>query len=205
MIFVMRPLARPAQSCLAVLPTLDCRPAQGCPFQLFPLFKHFFVNHAPVMTVLCDTHEQAVRKLQQHGFDMRQLSIVGRDYHAEEKVVGYNNTGERMMKWGSNGAFWGSIWGMLMGSAFILIPGVGPLLLAGPPGRHAGRCSGRGCGGGECKCLGAALVSVGVPENSVLEYETEIKVGRYILLAHGTIAEVPRAREILGVADALLV
>ena len=46
------------------------------------------MNYAPVMTVLYDTHEQAeqaVRKLQQHGFDMRQLSIVGRDYHAEEK------------------------------------------------------------------------------------------------------------------------
>lgn len=160
------------------------------------------------MTVLCDTHEQAeqaVRKLQQHGFDMRQLSIVGRDYHAEEKVVGYNNTGERMMKWGSNGAFWGSIWGMLMGSAFILIPGVGPLLLVGPlVGMLVGALEGAVVVG-SVSALGAALVSVGVPENSVMEYETEIKVGRYILLAHGTIAEVARAREILGVADALLV
>ncbi|WP_317198224.1 general stress protein, partial [Hymenobacter terricola] len=87
------------------------------------------------MTARYDTHEQAeeaVQKLPHHGFDMQQLSIMGHDYHAEENVVGYCNMGDRMKKWGGNGAFWGSMRGMLMGSAFILIPGVGPLLLAGP-------------------------------------------------------------------------
>ena len=162
------------------------------------------MNHTPVMTALYDTHEQAeqaVKELQHHGFDMRQLSIVGRDYHAEENVVGYYNTGDRMMKWGGNGAFWGSIWGMLMGSAFILIPGVGPLLLAGPlVGMLVGALEGAVVVGG-VSALGAALVSMGVPDNTVLEYETEIKVGKYMLLAHGTAAEVARAREILGVGE----
>ena len=166
------------------------------------------MNHAPVMTTLYDTHEQAeqaVKKLQQHGFDMRHLSIVGRDYHAEENVVGYYNTGERMMKWGGNGAFWGSMWGMLMGSAFILIPGVGPLLLAGPlVGMLVGALEGAVVVGG-VSALGAALVSLGVPDNPVLEYETEIKVGKYMLLAHGTTAEVTQARQILGVDNAVLV
>ena len=166
------------------------------------------MNHAPVMTALYDTHEQAeeaIKKLQQHGYDLRQLSIVGRDYQSEENVVGYYNTGDRMMKWGGNGAFWGSIWGMLMGSAFILIPGVGPLLLAGPlVGMLVGALEGAIVVGG-VSALSAALVSVGVPHNSVLEYETEIKVGKYMLLAHGTAAEVAQAREILGVATAVLV
>ena len=160
------------------------------------------------MTALYDTHEQAeeaIKKLQQHGYDLRQLSIVGRDYQSEENVVGYYNTGDRMMKWGGNGAFWGSIWGMLMGSAFILIPGVGPLLLAGPlVGMLVGALEGAIVVGG-VSALSAALVSVGVPHNSVLEYETEIKVGKYMLLAHGTAAEVAQAREILGVATAVLV
>ena len=38
-----------------------------------------------------DTHqkaEDAIRKLQESGFDMKKLSIVGRDYHTEEAVVG---------------------------------------------------------------------------------------------------------------------
>jgi hypothetical protein len=76
--------------------------------------------------------ETAVKELQKSGFDMKKLSIVGRDYHTDEQVVGYYNTGDRMQHWGKLGAFWGGIWGLLFGSAFFLIPGVGPLLVAGP-------------------------------------------------------------------------
>ena len=163
------------------------------------------MNHNHVMTALYDTHEQAehaVKKLQHQGFDMKQLSIVGRDYHSEENVVGYYNTGDRMLKWGGNGAFWGSIWGMLFGSAFVLIPGVGPLLLAGPlVGMLVGALEGAVVVGG-VSALGAALASLGIPDDSIVEYETEIKVGKYMLLAHGTTAEVERAREILGVDTA---
>ena len=44
--------------------------------------------------------EAAVRELQQSGFDMKNLSIVGRDHHTDEHVVGYYNTGDRMKHWG---------------------------------------------------------------------------------------------------------
>jgi hypothetical protein len=47
-------------------------------------------------------------------------------------VIGYYNAGDRMKYWGKLGAFWGGFWGLLFGSAFFLIPGVGPLLVAGP-------------------------------------------------------------------------
>ena len=57
--------------------------------------------------------EGAVKELQQSGFDMKKLSIVGRDYHTEEHVVGYYNAGDRMKYWGGVGAFWGWIWGCL--------------------------------------------------------------------------------------------
>lgn len=162
------------------------------------------MNHDHVMSALYDTHaqaEQAVTELQANGYNMKQLSIVGQEYHTEEKVVGYYNLGDRMLSWGGNGAFWGSIWGMLFGSAFFLIPGVGPLLLAGPlVGMLAGAVEGAVVVGG-ISALGAALVSIGIPENSVLEYETEIKAGKFLLLAHGSATEVARAREILGVGE----
>jgi uncharacterized membrane protein len=66
--------------------------------------------------------ETAVKELQQAGFDMKKLSIVGRDYHTDENVVGYYNTGDRMKYWGKLGAFWGGFWGLLFGSAFFLFP-----------------------------------------------------------------------------------
>ena len=60
----------------------------------------------------------AIKELQKSGFDMKNLSIVGKDYQTDESVVGYYNTGDRMMYWGKLGAFWGGFWGLLFGSAF---------------------------------------------------------------------------------------
>ena len=47
--------------------------------------------------------EDAIRELQKDGFDMKKLSIVGKDYHTEEHVVGYYTTGDRMLYWGKLG------------------------------------------------------------------------------------------------------
>ena len=58
--------------------------------------------------------------------------FVGKGYHTDEQVVGYYNTGDRMKYWGKVGAFWGGFWGLLFGSAFFMIPGLGPILAAGP-------------------------------------------------------------------------
>ena len=69
--------------------------------------------------------EDAIRELQKSGFDMKKLSIIGKDYHTEENVVGYYNTGDRMKYWGKLGAFWGGFWGLLFGSAFFWVPGIG--------------------------------------------------------------------------------
>jgi uncharacterized membrane protein len=153
------------------------------------------------MVAIYDSHEeaeQAVKKLQQSGYDMKNLSIVGKDYHTAENVVGYYNTGDRMKQWGGNGAFWGSIWGMLVGSAFFMIPGVGPVIIAGTfVSALVGALEGAVIVGG-MSALGAALVSLGIPEDSIVEYETEIKAGKFMLLTNGTEAELSEAREVLG-------
>jgi hypothetical protein len=43
--------------------------------------------------------EAAVKALQRAGFDMQKLSIVGKDYHTEEHIIGYYNTGDCMQFW----------------------------------------------------------------------------------------------------------
>lgn len=40
--------------------------------------------------------ELSIKELEHAGFDMKKLSIVGRDYHTEEHVVSYYNSGDRM-------------------------------------------------------------------------------------------------------------
>jgi hypothetical protein len=142
--------------------------------------------------------ETAIRELQHSGVDMTRLSIVGRDQHTDEHVVGYYNAGERMRYWGKAGAFWGGIWGLLFGSAFFLIPGVGPLLVAGPlVGWILGALEGAVVVGG-LSAIGAGLYSLGIPKDSILQYETALRIGKFVVIAHGTAGEVARAREIIS-------
>jgi hypothetical protein len=148
--------------------------------------------------------EAAVKQLQQAGFDMKKLSIVGQGFHTEQNVVGYYTTGERMKHWGKNGAFWGGIWGMLFGSAFFLIPGIGPVVVAGPiVAWIVGALEGAAVVGG-LSAIGAALYSIGIPKESVLEYETSLKAGKFMLVVHGRPDEVVRAKEILATTDATM-
>jgi hypothetical protein len=142
--------------------------------------------------------EAAVKDLQQAGFDMKKLSIVGRDYHTDEQVVGYYNNGERMKSWGKLGAFWGGIWGLLFGSAFFFIPGVGPLLIGGPlVGWIVGALEGAVIVGG-LSALGAGLYGLGIPKDSILQYETAVKSGKFVVIAHGSAEETTQAREIIA-------
>jgi uncharacterized membrane protein len=159
------------------------------------------VAEKSAVVALYDTHEEAekaVRELQRSGFDMRRLSIVGKDYQTEEDVVGYYSTGDRMKAWGKTGAFWGGLWGLLFGSAFFLIPGVGPLLAAGPlVGWIVGALEGAAVVGG-LSALGAGLYSIGIPKDSVIEYETQIKAGRFVVIAHGSPDEVSKIKGALA-------
>jgi uncharacterized membrane protein len=152
------------------------------------------------VVAIYDSHsqaEEAVKELQKSGIDMKKLSIVGRDYHTDEQVVGYYNTGDRMKYWGKVGAFWGGFWGLLFGSAFFAIPGIGPVLVAGPlVAWIVGALEGAAVVGG-MGAVGAGLYSIGIPKDSVVTYETAIKSDKFLVLAHGTAAEVAKAKDIM--------
>lgn len=130
--------------------------------------------------------ETAIRALHDSGYEMRQLSIVGKGFQTKEDVIGYYTAGDRMKAWGTAGAVWGGFWGIMVGSAFFMIPGIGPLLVAGPLiGWIVGALEGAVIVGG-LSALGAGLYSIGIPKESVLVYEEHVKSGKYVVVAHGT-------------------
>jgi hypothetical protein len=157
------------------------------------------------VVAIYDTHDRAelaIKLLQEAGIDMKCLSIAGRGVHTDEHVVGYYNAGDRMKYWGKVGAFWGGFWGLLFGSAAFSIPGIGPLLVAGPlVGWIVGALEGAVVVGG-ISALGAGLVSIGIPKDSVIRYETAVKTDKYLLIVHGVPDTVYRAHFALDASNA---
>lgn len=141
--------------------------------------------------------DAAVKELQRDGVDLHTLSIVGKGYHTDEHAVGYYNAGDRMKYWGKTGAFWGGFWGLLFGSAFFAIPGIGPVLVAGPAVAWIVGALESAVLVGGLSAVGAGLYSIGIPKDSIVKYEAALKTDQFLLIVHGTAAEVTKAKDII--------
>jgi hypothetical protein len=153
-----------------------------------------FANH--------EQAEQAVKDLAAAKFDMKQLSIVGKGYHTEEQVVGFYNTGDRMKFWGKRGAFWGGLWGLFFGGVFLMVPVVGQVMVLGYLATVIASAVEGAVVVGGVSALGAALAGLGVPKDSVLQYETALKADEFLVTAHGSAQELGRAKVIVAAAGA---
>ena len=148
-----------------------------------------FANH--------EDAEAAIKELQLSGYDMKKLSVVGKEYQTEENVVGYYNTGDRIAAWGKFGLLWGSLWGFLFGSAFFIIPGMGAVMVGGPLVSWIIGVLETALVTGGLTAIGGALASIGIPKDSVIQYETALKANKFMLIVHGTMQEVEKAKIIL--------
>lgn len=139
-----------------------------------------------------------MKKLIASGFETKNLSVVGKGYHTDEKVVGFYNTGDRVKFWGTRGAFWGGFWGLLLGGLFMTIPLVGHVVVLGylATVMLAGIENAIVVGG--LSALGAALYSLGIPKDSVLAYETAVKADDFLVMVRGSADEMARAKTILA-------
>lgn len=153
-----------------------------------------------VVVAVFDSHakaEEAVREIGRSDFPIDRLTIIGKGYHSDEKVIGFYNVGDRIKLWGKNGAFWGGLWGLFVGGVFMTVPLVGPVVVLGHLGAMLlGAAEGAILVGG-VSALAGALASVGIPKDSVVRYEEAIKADRFLVLAHGTPQEIQRVQELL--------
>ena len=138
--------------------------------------------------------EAAVKKLIASGFETKNLSVVGKGYHTDEKVVGFYTTGDRVKFWGTRGAFWGGFWGLLFGGLFMTIPLVGHVVVLGYLATVVLAGIENAIVVGGLSALGAALYSLGIPKDSVLAYETAIKADDFLVMARGSADETARAK-----------
>jgi hypothetical protein len=144
-----------------------------------------------------ESTERAVRRLHEDGFDMRNVSIVGRDFQTGDEPVGFVTTGDCAATGAEIGAFLGGIFGLCVGAAFLILPGMGIVIAAGPiaaalVGGEEGALAGAVVGG-----LAGALVGWGIPGVHALKYETHVKDGKFLVLARGDSKTIEHAKSVL--------
>ena len=142
--------------------------------------------------------EGAVKQLAAAGFDMKNLSVIGKGYHTDEKVVGFYSVGDRIKFWGVRGAFWGGLWGLFFGGLFMTVPVVGQVVVLGYLAAIVLSGVETAVVVGGLSALGAAIYGMGMPRDSVIQYETALKADNFLVMARGPTAEIVRAKAILG-------
>ncbi|HVA14022.1 MAG TPA: general stress protein [Stellaceae bacterium] len=145
--------------------------------------------------------DAAVKKLMNAGIMLENLSIVGKGYHSEEKIVGFYNIGDRIKFWGKRGALWGSLWGLFVGGVSLTIPGLGPIMVLGYLATIIVSAVEGAIMGGGLSMLGAALYSAGVPRGSIVQYEQAVKADGFLVIVHAALEELARARAILALGN----
>jgi Heat induced stress protein YflT domain len=140
--------------------------------------------------------EWAVRKLDEVGFPITQVSIVSQNLQSEREVVGYVTVRDMAQSGLITGAWTGGLLSLLAGVAFLWIPGFGPLIVAG---RLAAVLFGV-LSGVEGAVVGAAyggvlgaLAGWGISKEHILKYEEQVRAGKHLVIVHGSAEEVSRA------------
>jgi hypothetical protein len=140
--------------------------------------------------------EVAVDRLTAAGFSKQDVSVLMADRKGSKDFAAEKNTKApegATTGVGVGGAVGGTL-GLLAGLGALAIPGVGPLIAAGP---IMGALAGLGVGGTVGGLVGA-LVGLGIPEYEAKRYEGRVKDGGVLLSVHcDSSEEISRAKDIL--------
>ena len=135
-------------------------------------------------------------RLRSAGFSNDDISVLMADSEGSKEFATEKNTKApegTAAGVGVGGAVGGTL-GLLAGIGALAIPGVGPLIAAGP---IMGALAGLGVGGAVGGLVGA-LVGMGIPEYEAKRYEGRVKDGGILLSVHcDSSEEISRAKEIL--------
>lgn len=151
---------------------------------------------------LHDDVEEAVNALRKSGFGPGTVSIVGRNFHTVDAVVGYSTAGDAVRPCGRLGPFWGDLLTSFSEFALYWVPDLGPLVMAGELMSRVQQASDENVIVYGLTALGIALYSMGVPEYGALGCEDAIRQDKFILVVRGRAHDLKRARGALVLSDA---
>jgi hypothetical protein len=144
-----------------------------------------------------DRAEAAVAALRSAGFDMQRLSIVGRDEHSGEHLLGCAAVGGRTRFWGRLGPTWDRLAQRVAGAAVTFVPFIGHVVMLGAvvnwllddQPKH-GAVEG-------ATSLWRLLARVGIPPHEGTALESALRECDIVVLVSGSSSDLDQARDVL--------
>lgn len=157
------------------------------------------------------TTEKALRELQDIGYGMDHISIIGQDskhlnpsgqtgdIQVQDIQADDSNHADDGAKTGIiSGGTVGGLTGLLVGLGTLAIPGVGPIMLAGAAATAIASTVAGGAIGAATGGLVGGLVGLGIPEDRAKVYNEHLSQGKYLVIIDGTDGDIARAEPVLN-------
>jgi uncharacterized membrane protein len=143
------------------------------------------------------TAQVAIERLRDLGVPSSDISLIAREVERVAEPVAVAAPSATASGVATGGIF-GGLAGLLVGLGALAIPGIGPVIAAGPLlGALGGAAIGAATGG-----LLGALVDLGVPEEYATTYVTAVERGQVLLTVRTDAATPTQVREVLAGAGA---
>jgi len=140
--------------------------------------------------------EQSVQELKRKGFE-QELSLIAKEERStqeatDEEVISFE---EQDLSEGTyTGGVLGGVAGLVAGAGALLIPGIGPIIAAGP---LAATLTGIVTGG-----IAGGLIDYGIPEERGEYYEEQVRQGGILITLRSSDEKVEEAASIMRENDA---
>jgi uncharacterized membrane protein len=135
-----------------------------------------------IIGVFTSEHEAsgAIEELKRHGFRTDDISVIARNKEDANSIREETGTRgpEGMASGAATGGVLGGVTGLLIGIGALAIPGIGPIIAAGPiAATLAGAAVGAGTGG-----LVGGLIGLGIPEDEAESYDRHVGSGHILVM-----------------------
>ena len=134
-----------------------------------------------------DAAEKAVNDLRKQGFNQEEISIISKDSRSNQRSGQYNDD---ITDGALTGGTIGGLGGLLLGAGALAIPGLGPIIAAGP---IAAALSGAVAGG-----IAGGLIDWGIPAEASQRYENQIAQGGILAIIRTTSSKINQAAAIFN-------
>ena len=147
--------------------------------------------------------ELVLEELGESGLDLSRVSLAARPFEEDEYPAAfYADRARQRASWSSESE-WTWPRRLLLSGRLFWLPGLGPILATDPIAAIiVSELEGTGVMG-DLSAFGWALVRLGVSVKRAFECESLIRYGYLLIIFHGSLDEVERARAILETAEAV--